>query len=321
MARLKISLLMAVLILVLGATLQAEIIDRIVAIVNKEVILMSELNELVEPVSGQYSQRFEEPELSQKISQARADILDQLVNDKLIQQEARRRQIRVRKSEVEQAIERRRSRYPSEREFEEAVRAQGTTVERLEKKYKSELMAMKLIDREVRSKVRVRDREIEEYYNEHKEEMKEPEEIKVRHILIKTTQEDTEEARQKSLELARELLAKLKEGADFAQLAKEYSQCPSAPSGGDLGFFSRGQMVSEFEDAAFRLKVGETSDVVQTGFGYHIIKLEGRKAPASKELSEVSSQIKEKLLRRKTQERLERWIKELRDKADIEIKL
>jgi len=300
---------------------RAEIVDRIVATVNEEIITISELDELVEPISDQYRARFGESELSQKINQVRADILDQMVNDKLIQQEAGRCQIKAGEDEVDQAIERLKARFSSKEEFEEAMLAQGTTLEDLREKYRSELMVMKLMDREVRSKVSVSQSEVEAYYDEHKDQMREPEEIKVRHILIKATDQDTEEVRQEALELAKKLLAELRAGADFAQLAREYSKCPSAPNGGDLGFFSRGQMVTEFEDVAFRLKVGEISDVVQTRFGYHIIKLEGRKASAPKEFSEVSSEIREKLFRQKTQERLERWIKELRDKADIEIKL
>jgi parvulin-like peptidyl-prolyl isomerase len=300
---------------------RAEIIDRIVATVNAEIITISELDEFVDTILDQYKARFEEFELSQKINQARADVLNQMVNDRLIQQEARRRQIKVGEAEVDQAIGRLETRFSSKEEFEEAMLAQDTTLEDLKEKYKSELMVMKLMNEEVRSKVSVSQDEVEAYYDEHKDQMREPEEIKVRHILIKATDQDTNEARQEALELAKRLLAELRAGADFAQLAREYSQCPSAPNGGDLGFFSRGQMVTEFEDTAFRLKVGEISDVVQTRFGYHIIKLEGRKASAPKEFSEVSSEIREKLLRQKTQERLERWIKELRDKADIEIKL
>ncbi|MBA7689143.1 Foldase protein PrsA [subsurface metagenome] len=137
---------------------------------------------------------------------------------------------------------------------------------------------------ETRNQVSISDEELLEYYNENKESFLEPEQVHARHILVETEEE------------ANNLLLQLKEGlTDFAELAKEKSIGPSAPSGGDLGFFARGQMVKEFEDAAFSLEPGKISEVVQTQFGYHIIKCEEKKEEYSPTFEEAKEQISDTL--------------------------
>ena len=135
-----------------------------------------------------------------------------------------------------------------------------------------------------RNQVSISDEELLEYYNDNKESFLEPEQVHARHILL-----DTEEE-------ANNLLLQLKEGlTDFVELAKEKSVGPSAPSGGDLGFFTRGQMVKEFEDAAFSLEPGEISEVVQSQFGYHLIKCEEKKEEYSPTFEEAKERVSDTL--------------------------
>ncbi|MCU0615121.1 MAG: peptidylprolyl isomerase [Desulfobacterales bacterium] len=142
--------------------------------------------------------------------------------------------------------------------------------------------------------------------------------VKASHILIKLDPQADEaqkiEARKKIEDIAKKLSA----GEDFAELAKNYSECPSSANGGDLGSFRRGQMVQAFEDAAFSMNPGETSPVVETHFGFHIIKVSEKQPEGTFPLEEVKPQIQQVLTREKVQKLLEKDIENLKSKADIE---
>nr|WP_264357635.1 peptidylprolyl isomerase [Halothermothrix orenii] len=157
--------------------------------------------------------------------------------------------------------------------------------------------------------VSVEESAVREYYDNNKENFKHGTQIKARHILVETEKE------------AREILNELENGADFGEMAKEYSTGPSSKNGGDLGYFGKGRMVPEFEEAAFALKVGQISDPVKTQYGYHIIKVEDKVEEGITPFDEVKDKIKNNLLQQKQQTAWNNFLKELRDKAEIEIKL
>lgn len=157
------------------------------------------------------------------------------------------------------------------------------------KKVKEDLLKQYAI-RKYLSNVRVKDEEIVQYYNENKESFRTDESVRASHILV-----DSEEE-------AKELAAKLSSGLSFEEAAREYSKCPSGARGGDLGYFTRGRMVPEFEEAAFAMKEGEISRPVQTQFGYHIIKVTDRKEPGILPLEQVKNQILQHLLTLKQME-------------------
>ncbi len=150
------------------------------------------------------------------------------------------------------------------------------------------------------------DEELKEYYEKNKERFQDlPERIRVRHILFPDENQ------------AKEVLKKLKEGEDFSKLAKEYSICPSAQNGGDLGYFSRGRMAPLFEEAAFKLKVGEISDVVKTGFGYHIIKKEDQKEAGVSGFENVKYELEQHVLYQKRDQKIRALVENLKSKAEI----
>ena len=161
---------------------------------------------------------------------------------------------------------------------------------------------------EIYDKVKLSEEEITEYYEENKEEFIKDEEYHLRHILVETQEE------------AEAVLEKISGGADFAELAKERSLCPSREQGGDLGFIARGRTVKPFEDAAFALKPGEISEVVKTQFGYHIIKLEEISLERQKTLEESKREIEFILLPEKQQQAFTRWLSSLKDEANVQIK-
>jgi peptidyl-prolyl cis-trans isomerase D len=144
---------------------------------------------------------------------------------------------------------------------------------------------------EIAAKIEVDEDKIKAYYQENINDFREPEKRKARHILLKATPEDSEQTHKQKAAEAADILAKARQGEDFAALAKQYSEGPSKDQGGDLGYFSSGQMVPAFNDAVFNLKTGDISDVVKTQFGYHIIKLEDIKPATTKSLDQVRQQI------------------------------
>lgn len=156
--------------------------------------------------------------------------------------------------------------------------------------------------------INVDDAEVEKYYEENKAQFKKPESIKASHILVKTE------------EKANELREKLENGESFEEIAKEHSDCPSKQQGGDLGFFSKGQMVPEFEKVAFDLEEGKISDPVKTQFGYHIIKLTDRQPAQEAKLEEVKDQLKQQLLAMKQSQVYMEKGNELKKKFEVEIK-
>ncbi len=183
------------------------------------------------------------------------NILDQLIDYELFYQQAQKEKVKISDDEINLEIDKIKDNFSSPEEFNEALKANNITLVRLKEDLKRQLMINSILEG-TSNQVSISDEELLEYYNENKESFLEPVQVHARHILVETEEE------------ANNLLLQLKEGlTDFAELAKEKSIGPSAPSGGDLGFFARGQMVKEFEDAAFSLEAGEISGVVQTQFG------------------------------------------------------
>ncbi|TXD39230.1 hypothetical protein FRC98_02180 [Lujinxingia vulgaris] len=161
--------------------------------------------------------------------------------------------------------------------------------------------------------------EIETYYNEHTDRFTRPDEVRARHILIKVERGADDEAVATARAKAEEVLALARaDGADFEALAKEHSEGPTAPRGGDLGFFAKERMVPEFSEAAFAMNAGEVSELVRTQFGFHIIQVVEKREAATAPLSEVSEAISVELRHQRRTQLFQRMLTELRESAEIE---
>ncbi|MCC6165116.1 MAG: peptidyl-prolyl cis-trans isomerase [Acidobacteria bacterium] len=174
----------------------------------------------------------------------------------------------------------------------------------------------KLLTSEVEPNAVVTDADIADFYKKNPQFFMQPEAVRASHILLKA---DTPDAKAAAKTKAGDLLKQIKGGADFAALAKEHSNDGSAQAGGDLGFFPRGQMVKPFEDAAFALKPGEVSPVVETEFGYHIIKGAEHRDARTVPLAEVSDRIAQALRQQKQQELMQSFVQSLKTKGKVEI--
>ena len=308
--------LFAILCLFMVSSPGAKVVNKTVATVDGEVILMSEYERRVKPVIEEYEKFLTGPDKEIKIKELKEKILEQMIDEKILISEAKRKKVKVNNKEIQDGIGEIRKRFGTEEEYNQELARQGLAEEEFRGQVKNQLMVMKLIDQEVKAKVvPSTDSEIEDFYKQNESEMVEPEQMRVRHILIKV---DENTDKKEALKKIGEILKEVKKGkTSFAELAKKYSEGPSAPRGGDLGFFTRGQMVREFEEAAFALKVGEISNVVETEYGYHIIQCIEKKASEKKSLEEIRDYLRNFIFQKKMEERYEKWLRTLRDKVSI----
>ncbi|MGE5174930.1 MAG: peptidylprolyl isomerase [Hyphomicrobiales bacterium] len=275
--RLACGLLLAALAVGVGYGFTADAAERIAAIVNKDVILSSEVDDQTEQAAQRYNV---DPADTATMAKLRHDVLEQLIEKQVILSEATRLGITVTPKDVSDAIDQEidqlKERLGGDEAFRQALQKENTTEAELRKRYepdiKDQLIVMKTVGREVQSKVNVTDAEVRAYYTAHKDSLgKKPESLKLAHILIAFEPDSAQlrVARQRA-DSIRTALAK---GASFEKLAERFSDDPSGKRGGDLGTFGRGDMVAEFEDAAFKLKPMEISKPIRTRYGFHVIQV------------------------------------------------
>ncbi len=293
-----------------------EVVDRVVARVNDEVILLSEFNQRAAPVLGEFEQMFEGPDKEERSIELQMEMLDQMIDERLLLQKAREKDISVSSSEIDQGVDEIRNRFSSEMEFQNEITRQGFTEQEFRENIRDQMMVIKLINQEVRDKIPPpTEEEAREYYEANREDMVTPERVGARHILIRITDDRPQEEAQ---EKAREVYEKVAEDPSmFSDYAEEYSEGPSAQAGGDLGYFARGEMVSEFEDVAFGLDVGDISEPFMTRFGYHIVRVTGREGSERRTYSEVRDRLKNMLYQMRMEEEYEKFLRDLRDEARI----
>ncbi|MFB0527478.1 MAG: peptidylprolyl isomerase [bacterium] len=308
--------LFIILCLFIVSSLGAKVVDKTVATVDGDVILMSEYEKRAKPVIEEYEKLLTGPDREIRIKELKEKILEQMIDEKILIHEAKKKEVRVNNKEIQDGIGEIRKRFGTEEEYNQELAKQGLSEGKFREQVKEQLMIIKLIDQEVKAKVvPPTDSEIEDFYKQNESEMVEPEQVRVRHILIKV---DENTDKKKALGRIREILKEVKKGeTSFAELAKKYSEGPAAPRGGDLGFFIRGQMVPKFEEAAFALNVGEISNVVETEYGYHIIQCIEKKASEKKSLEEIQDYLRNFIFQKRMEERYEKWLRGLRDKASI----
>ncbi|PYR30939.1 MAG: hypothetical protein DMF90_26620 [Acidobacteria bacterium] len=247
-------------------------------------------------------------------------LLDQIIAYHLIGQEASARKMGPTPDEVNARMAEMRGQYPDEAGFQQALKNMGVTLEQVQRQTRLGIAVEKMISIEVTSKVAVSDGDVAAFYQQNLERFKQGEAVHASHILKTAGADADAPTRQKAREEAKRVLQQLQKGADFATLAREQSQDPgTAPGGGDLGFFPKGQTDPAFEAAAFALKPGGLSDVVESAFGFHIIKVHERRGPRTEPFAEVSGQIKEFLAGQQHASRLGEFVDRVKARSKIEI--
>ena len=246
------------------------------------------------------------------------EVLDSLIDRELLFQESEKKGIKINSKEVSDQFQKIQQRYSSKDEFKKLLNEMGLTESDVQKQISRGMAIQQLIDKEVGDKIKIGDEEVKSYYDANPQLFQQPEQVQASHILVKVdataTQAQKDEARKKIESVQK----KAQKGEDFATLAKTYSEGPSGPQGGDLGYFRRGQMVKPFEEAAFNLKPNETSDIVETQFGYHLIKVVDKKPAQKMAYADVKERLSEHLKKQKMDSEANTYIQSLRSSAKIE---
>lgn len=239
---------------------------------------------------------------------------DQLVLKSQLRDYAKKNNVAVTDQEVNDEIQKISGNFPTPEAFKEALAKQNMTVESLTEEIKKDFLLANAVKQYTSGLPQPTTPEMEAYYKEHAKDFTHPETVSASHILIGATEGTDANTKSASLAKAQALRDQLRGGADFAELAKTNSSCPSSQRGGDLGSFERGQMVPEFEEAAFKLKPGEISDVVETKFGYHIIKISQHNDAGTEPFKKIAPQVKDSL----QQKKLSDWFDQLIQGAKVE---
>jgi peptidyl-prolyl cis-trans isomerase C len=289
-----------------------------VAIVNGTAISSSDLDREVKLWSERMASQGRQLPPTQ-LPAVRKQILESLISQELLYQASKKNKINVDQKITDEKFDAIKKRFKTEEEFKEAIAKMGVTEAIIRMQLEKGLAIDELLKTKVVKDIEVTDEETRKYYDEHLDQFKQAEQVKASHILIKVEPTATDEQKAEARKKIETVQGKLKKGDDFAAVAKEYSEGPSNSRGGDLGFFQRGQMVKPFEDAAFTMEADQVSEVVETQFGYHIIKVFEKKQESTAPYSEVKDQLKEHLKQQKTRQIVEEYVEGLRKKAKIEL--
>ena len=273
----------------------------------------AEVKPQLEKIAAQLSPAFAE----QYKKQLRQQVLERMIIEQLLDQKVKAAGIVITEEEVIGRVKEMASKQRpplSLEDFKALIEAYGKSFDDVKQRIKKGLGYEKIMEAQWAGKINITEEDANKYYAENAKEM---EQVKASHILVKLDiidpNIDPNEAKAKTREKAEDMLKQIKDGADFAELAKANSSCPSAAKGGDLGFFSRGQMAPAFENAAFELKVGQISDIVETRFGFNIIKVTDRKDT----FNQFKDDIINILTQKKQGEFAEKYIESLKTEASI----
>ncbi|MDP2654523.1 MAG: peptidyl-prolyl cis-trans isomerase [Candidatus Omnitrophota bacterium] len=284
--------------------------DGILAVVNDDIITLRDLREYLDSYYYQLkSEGQSEEDIQKAMKEIRDNAINRLIEDRLILTEASRKGVQVREEAIQKKMADIEKQYPSKEVFLNALLTDGNNVTDLRNKIIEQMKIKFLVDDQVRNKIYVNPQEVTAYYTANIDTYKKAERVDLDSIFIKAG-EPADDARQK----AEEALGLLKEGKDFADVAKQFSQASS------VGIMAKGQMLPQIEEAVLPLKAGEVSPVIEAGGGFYIFKVKNKLPAETAPLEEVKESIYNMIFSKKYRERLRSWIDGLKKTAYVEIK-
>jgi peptidyl-prolyl cis-trans isomerase SurA len=314
----RVGMMIIACILLFSALTHANVLlDRIVAVVNQDVITWSELYKAMEADASPKIKELQKDEQRKVFKENEAVFLETLINVRLQLQEAKNVGVRVSDEELQEAVDGIKKKYSmSDAAFSASLKNEGFTFAEYKKRLWEQIVISKLVNSQIRNKIVVTDEDLRKFVTENKEVLENTESYRVSQILLKK-QKDADSS--KLEEKAGDLLKKIEQGESFSDLAKQYSEDPSAKAGGDLGILKKSQLNKNFTDIISQMKPGDVSKPFWTENGVHIIKLESRTEVKNNDeiLQEARNMLNDKIFK----ERYNAWIKSLREKSFIEVRL
>lgn len=289
----------------------------VIAEVNGAKVYKEEFDKQFDMFVRQITAQANTQPTAEELQEMRKVVLDDLIEYKMLLAESAKQGIKVDKSEIDAEINNLKQNFVNENGFAAALKQANMTEAEFTDRIKDGIAIQKLIEKQVADQVRVTDAETKAFYDANPAFFEQDERVHARHILIRVEPNASAIEKDKAKKKLEEVLLALKNGGDFADLAIKYSEDPSKVMGGDLGYFTKGRMVKPFEEAAFKLKPGEVSGIIETQFGYHLIKVEDHQQPRTIPYEEIKDLIADNLTMQKKQEAAGKYIESLYQKAKI----
>ena len=285
--------------------------NPVVLTVNGDEVSAAEISMILQQIESQLAGREDRPSADELVEAATQRVIEQ----KLLAQEARRFGMTADEKQVDEMLEMIEAQAGGRETLDENLAAGGSSYDQLRGMLLDMDLARQLIRERIEPTVSLSDEEVREFYDANTIRFQHPEQVRARHIIFKVDEDETDGQAKAAAEAARK---RALAGEDFAELAGELSEGPSAPRGGDLGWFSRQQMVNAFAEAAFALEPGDISDVVQSEFGYHVIKVEDHRDSGLMPFEDAKPQIEAALLPRKVAQQVAGLLEKLTESAEID---
>lgn len=307
-----------------GGVASAKVVERIVAVVNNNILLLSELNDRIRPLVPQLRQIPDAQLRKQRLAQLRQQVLNHMVDEVIIRQEADRLKITVSDKDLELAIKDvMRKNNLTREQLEEALRQEGKSLTDYKRMIlRPQLLRLRVLNVQVRSRVAVSDDEVKALYQSNLRKLGVETKVHARHIFVAIPAGASGKHVLERRRFAQKLLAQLKKGADFEKMAREHSQdSVTRNDGGDLGWFGRGTLPSNVENVVFGMKKGEIRGPLRTERGYHLIKVVDRKESSARAFDEVKEELREQLYAEKLEKATKAWLTDKRKTTHVDFKL
>ncbi len=297
------------------------VVDRIVAVVNDEIITLYDLNKTLKPYEQNIQALGYPPEkLRETLFKLRSDLLNKLVDQKLADQQIKKNKLTISMEEIDVTIERiKESRSYTDEDLRAGLAEQGLTIEEYRENLKNQLLRGKLVNREVKSKIVITREEIGKYYNEQREKYAGETKYHLWNIFIRFSQMTDESQKQIAFGKMETVLSQLKQGRSFESFADEAPDSPESPEGTDLGLYRLDELSYQLRNAVKDMKEGEYSSILETDRGYQIIYVQKILMTDSKSLSNVEAEIEDVLYNEAIDNRYNTWLSELRKRSHIKI--
>lgn len=289
----------------------------LVVTVNGREVYENEIAQEENRIRTQLSGRVPMQQLESMGDVIKQQAVNNMINRVLLELAADREGIKITDEDVQERADQVKSGFGTEEVFKQQLEASGLTEAGFQQEVELALRIETLLDQQTADVEETNDEAVREFYDTNIDRFKKPEQVQASHVLIPHEESDGEPEKTAKKAKIDSLLTEIKGGADFALIAGEHSSCPSKTRGGDLGFFGKGQMVKEFEEAAFGMSVGDVSGVVETQFGYHIIKVTGRQEASTVPFEEAKADIVAYLDGQTKQQAVGAYIDSLRTDATI----